>query len=201
VSAPARLLWIVDGGALDRGVVPDTLGRGVTWLQLRDPSVATQTWSSHLAAWSVVAPELHVVVNAGPDWAQAAGYGAHLKCSQENLGRELRARWPLLGRSVHDPAEARRALLDRPDYLIAGPIYPTSSKPGHPGIGIDGLKAIVATAGSCAVLAVGGVTPERVSAICCAGAFGVAVRSGIGNASDPAAAVREYLAVLPANAD
>ena len=81
----------------------------------------------------------------------------------------------LVGRSIHSVAEATDA--GPVDYLIAGTVFPTSSKPGgHPLIGMDGLRAIVAAA-SAPVLAIGGVTADRLDELVAAGAAGAA---GIG---------------------
>ena len=46
------------------------------------------------------------------------------------------------------------------------------------------------------LVAIGGITPDRVSEVLGAGAHGVAVRGGVWDAGDPSAAVRGYLEVL-----
>jgi thiamine-phosphate diphosphorylase len=193
-----RLLWIVDAGALAAGIVPAVLRAGVVWLQLRDQTVPPAVWRRHLEAWSVDAGGFDVVVNGGPAWARQARLGAHLKACQPTRSVHERAGWPQFGRSVHDEGEAALARDDRPDYLIAGPVFPTASKPGHPGLGLSGLSAIVERSAGTPVLAVGGVTPARVGAIGGAGAAGVAVLSGISAAADPAAAARAFLEALDA---
>lgn len=76
-----------------------------------------------------------------------------------------------IGASVHDRAELDRAR--RASWAIVSPIWPTASKPGHPGIGLDGLSTL-ARAASVPILALGGVTPERVPALVAAGAWGCA---------------------------
>jgi len=196
-AVPARLLWIVDRDALENGSVPRALDGGVSWLHLRDTGVQAATWRRHLRDWSSGSRPVHGVVNGAPPWAREDRLGAHLKTSQPVLGRTERAAWSLLGRSVHDAAEVCAALKDRPDYLVAGPVFPTTSKPGHPGVGLAGLVSICAAAATCPVLAIGGVGPADVPRILEVGAHGVAVRSGITDAADPAAAARAYLEVLP----
>ncbi len=163
------------------------------WVHVRDASVSPDEWRRVLGGTD--GPS--VVVNGAPAWAREAGWGAHLKTAQETLDPSVRVGWSLLGRSVHDPDETRSALLDEPDYLVAGPVYPTTSKPGHAGIGLDGLRRIVACAGGRPVLAIGGSAPERVRELLAAGAYGVSVRSGITAAPDPAASVRAFLDALP----
>ena len=192
-GVPARLLWIVDREAIENGAIPRAIGGGVRWVHLRDGTIEPRTWRQQLSA----PEEVRVVVNGGPPWALAAGWGAHLKAVQHALPRAQRDAWSLFGRSVHDAAETSMALRDRPDYLVAGPVFPTTSKPGHEGLGLEGLRRIVAAAKGCPVLAIGGIQPRHMAAIGGAGAHGLAVRSGITAAADPASAALDYLNALP----
>ena len=60
------------------------------------------------------------------------------------------------------------------DYLIAGTVWPTASKPdGHPLLGTGGLRQIVEVAGA-PVLAIGGIDASRLEAVASTGASGVA---------------------------
>jgi thiamine monophosphate synthase len=81
------------------------------------------------------------------------------------------------------------------DFFFVGTIY---SSPSHPGVAPAGLERIEEVRGMTPLplLAIGGVTPDRVGAVMEAGAFGIAVRGGIWDASDPGAAVGEYLSRL-----
>jgi thiamine-phosphate pyrophosphorylase len=98
---------------------------------------------------------------------------------------------------VHDEAEARRALGEAPSYVVVGPVFPTGSKPGHPGSGVDALARLVGLVAPVPVFAIGGLTADRVAATLRAGAHGIAVRSAILGAPDPARAARELAAALP----
>lgn len=200
-GVPARLLWIVDREAVENGSVPHALRGGVRWLYLRDPAFPARAWQRHLQAWDEGRRGVRAVVVGGPRWARRVGWGAHLKAAQAVLGRAERDAWSLLGRSVHDIEETRTALRDRPDYLVAGPVFPTRSKPGHPGIGLDGLARIVEVADGCLVFAVGGILVRHVAEIAAVGAYGVAIRSGITAVDDPATFTRDYLKALPVDAD
>ena len=78
----------------------------------------------------------------------------------------------LVGRSVHSASDAEAA--GPVDYLIAGTVWPTGSKPAdHPLLGLQGL-ARVASAAAVPVLAIGGIQPDRAADVACAGAAGVA---------------------------
>jgi thiamine-phosphate pyrophosphorylase len=125
-----------------------------------------------------------VVVNDRLDVALACGaHGVHLR-SDSIPAAAARAIAPvgwMIGRSVHGADEARRVAAGV-DYLVAGTVFASASKPdGQPLLGIDGLRAIVGAV-SVPVLAIGGVTRERVEPLARAGAGGIA---GIGLFGDP----------------
>ena len=103
-----------------------------------------------------------------------------------------------VGVSVHDGAGARAAAPDA-DYLVVGTVFATLSHPGRMGAGPELLSRVQA-ATSIPLLAIGGITPERVAEVVAAGAGGVAVVSGIWGAADPGAAVLGYLRNLPEGA-
>lgn len=97
-----------------------------------------------------------------------------------------------IGRSVHSLDEAREAMADGADYLVAGTIYATPSHPGQPGSGLESLVPLVAVGRP--VIAIGGVTPARAPAVHAAGAWGVAVIRAVWDAPDPVAAAEALLA-------
>jgi thiamine-phosphate pyrophosphorylase len=117
-----------------------------------------------------------IVVNDRLDVAIACGAdGVHLRGDSIAAAR-ARSMAPagfLIGRSVHRADEAVRAAPEV-DYLIAGTVFPTSSKPGLDHLlGLAGLASIV-RAVSVPVLAIGGVSMDRIASVAEAGAAGVA---------------------------
>src|SRR5262249_18639590 len=116
-----------------------------------------------------------VVVNDRLDVAIAAGAdGVHLRGDSFGWQPVRRLMGPsfVIGCSVHSVEAAR--LASGADYLIAGTVRPTSSKPvGQPLLGVDGLSRIVA-ATRVPVLAIGGVTARRGREVAAAGGAGVA---------------------------
>lgn len=101
--------------------------------------------------------------------------------------RRLGPSW-LVGRSVHALADARAARAAGADYLLAGPVFRTATHPGATPLGLGGLGAIVAA--GLPVIAIGGVTLERIPALRAAGAWGAAAIRALWDASDPADAAR-----------
>src|SRR5947207_10898560 len=119
-----------------------------------------------------------VVVNDRTDVALACDAdGVHLRHDsvRADAVRTIAPAGFLVGRSVHGLAEAAGA--GPVDYLIAGTVFPSRSKPAAlPMLGLDGLAAVV-QAVAVPVLAIGGITPERLDEVAAPGAAGGA---GIG---------------------
>jgi thiamine-phosphate pyrophosphorylase len=127
------------------------------------------------------------LINGDPQTARVLGVGLHLRerdmspaTARAELGPDV-----LIGKSVHTAEGA--TLAAGADYILAGHVYPSASKPGRPPLGVAGFAAIAAAA-PCPVLAIGGVTSERVQEVVQAGAHGVAVIGAIAEADDPKAA-------------
>jgi thiamine-phosphate pyrophosphorylase len=136
-----------------------------------------------------------VVVNDRVDVAVACGAdGVHLRGDSMPAVR-VRRMTPdgfLIGRSVHSAEEASAAAAGA-DYLVAGTVFPTPSKPGHAAVlGLPGLSAI-AHAVSLPVLAIGGMSVERSSEVAGAGARGL---SAIGLFADPDRPIKEVVRLL-----
>jgi thiamine-phosphate diphosphorylase len=138
-------------------------------------------------------PEAAVFVSGRPDIAAAAGaHGVQLGSSDltpADARRVLPGRW--IGRSVHSIEEASAAVNEGADFLVVGSIYPTTSHPERQASG----PRLVSGAASFGrpVIAIGGVTPERVREVKAAGAYGVAAIRALWRATDPAAAALAML--------
>lgn len=100
-----------------------------------------------------------------------------------------------VGCSVHSVKEAVNKEKDGADFLLYGHVFSTSSKKGIPPKGIGELEKIV-NATKIPVIAIGGVTSERIPAVIHSGASGVAVLSGILLANNPLDAVKQYRSKL-----
>ena len=129
-----------------------------------------------------------LIVNGPLNVALAVGAdGVHLP-EDAALVRRPRQGF-LMGRSVHSLEAARRAEAEGLDYLVAGPVYGTRSHPGAGPAG-PGLIEEITWAVEVPVLAIGGVTAERVGEVLEAGAAGVAAISAVLGAPEPRAAAR-----------
>lgn len=138
------------------------------------------------------------IVNDRVDLALAVeADGAHV--GQDDLpAREARRLLPppmILGVSTHDPDQARRARDDGADYVAVGSMFPTGSKIGFELVGPELVRRVRADI-PVPLVAIGGITRDNLSPVIEAGADAVAVISAIGNARDPAAAVRGFLETI-----
>ena len=115
--------------------------------------------------------------------------------AQADLGALRRARIRI-GISTHDHAELERALAAQPDYVTLGPIYPTLLKvmPWQPQ-GLERIGEWKRRIGPIPLVAIGGLTLERLAGVFAAGADVAAVVTDIVRNRDPEARAREWLAV------
>lgn len=105
-----------------------------------------------------------------------------------------------IGRSVHAPEEAVAAILMGVDHLVVGTLFETPSHDGRE-IGGPALVAAVRQAIGEApplppLLAIGGLTPERVEDAVRAGADGVVAIRAVWDVDPPARGVEQFLAAL-----
>jgi thiamine-phosphate pyrophosphorylase len=114
---------------------------------------------------------------------------------------ELRRARVRLGVSTHDSRELERALALAPDYIALGPIYQTLLKvmPWSPQ-GLERITEWKRHIGSIPLVAIGGLTLERLAAVFAAGADVAAVVTDIVRHPDPESRTRQWLAAAPAAA-
>jgi thiamine-phosphate pyrophosphorylase len=141
-------------------------------------------------------PPIRLFVNDRLDIALAVGAaGVQLRADSLPVAaaRRLRSDW-WIGRSVHSLNEARAAHAEGADYLVVGPMYETSTHPGSTPLAMDTLRAVARL--GLPVIAIGGVTADRVAELRRAGAYGVAAIRALWDAPNPGDAAREMLAGL-----
>ncbi len=145
-----------------------------TIVQLRMPGGTTRELERE-ATRLVGSSPVPVVISARCDVALATG-AAGVNLPERDIGTEHARgliRHGLIGRSVHSLESALRAQVEGADYVIFGPVWRSAS---HPGVEAAGVSALgrVARALRIPVLAIGGVTEERVAECHAAGAAGYA---------------------------
>ena len=164
---------------------------GVDLIQVRERDLEAGALAALVTDLLTATRDTHtrIVVNDRLDVALACGAaGVHLRGDSipVDAARRLATTGFLIGRSVHGVDEAVAAA--GADYLIAGTVFASASKPAEARLlGIDGLRAI-ARASSVPVLAIGGINAPSFDAVAAAGAAGLAA-IGLFMASHPDAEV------------
>lgn len=112
-----------------------------------------------------------------------------------NAVRKIAGDRLLIGVSTHGIDEAVSADADGADFITLGPVFETPSKTkyGLP-LGTETLKEVCKRA-SIPVFAIGGVKTHNVLDVMTAGAYGVALISGIFSATDIKEATKEYMRI------
>ena len=108
--------------------------------------------------------------------------------------RAVLDRWGggLVGATATTAESARAAEADGADYVGFGPVFPTRSKANPASVkGLAGLERACAAVGV-PVVAIAGVTPDRVGPCLDAGAWGVAVMTAVTTAPDVEAATAQF---------
>jgi thiamine-phosphate pyrophosphorylase len=100
-----------------------------------------------------------------------------------------------IGVSTHDERELERALAIEPDYVALGPIYPTLLKQmPWPPQGLERLAEWKRCVAPKPLVAIGGLTLERLAGVFAAGADSAAVVTDIVRHREPESRLRAWLA-------
>ena len=127
----------------------------------------------------------------------AAADGAHVGADDLPVAAARTVLGPaaVLGATCRTATDGQAAVAAGATYLGVGPAFATSTKGGLPDpIGPDGIEAVARAVPGTPVIAIGGVTPQRVLPLRKAGAHGVAVVGAL--ARDPERATNEFFAAL-----
>jgi thiamine-phosphate pyrophosphorylase len=192
--------WQVPGRDLV-DVVRDCLGAGLTAVQVREKDLGAADLAAlcrrlreptrEHGALLIVNDRADVALAVGADGVQRTHTSLPVADLRALADKRLR-----IGASVHSLEDARAAAADGADWIVFGPVYDTPSKRrfGAP----QGLAALARVAESVGVpvIAIGGITPERVGEVRRAGAAGVAVITALLRAASPAEATRRFLDAL-----
>jgi thiamine-phosphate pyrophosphorylase len=191
------------------GVLGPPGGAGVDCVQLREKGLEWRDESAALRRM-LAAGRRHGALVSGNDRADLAGVvGVDvLHVGQDDIppttARRLLGPDVVLGQSTHDPEQLAAAIADPDvDYLCVGPIWPTPTKAGRPGVGLDLVAAAALAAppfapGAKPWFAIGGIDEERLGDVLATGARRVVVVRAITGAAYPAAAAARLAARLRA---
>ena len=155
------------------------IAAGVEWIQIREKDLPARDLSGLLRrALALPRPAgTKILLNTRVDVALASGAaGAHLPAGSmaPRIWRSIAPPGFLIGVSCHTVEEVRQGETDGADYAIFGPVFEPLSKTSD--LAPRGLAALAEAvrAANIPVLALGGITRDRVPACLETGAAGVA---------------------------
>jgi len=192
----ARVYPIVDSAAWIERLAP--LGVRLVQLRIKERGHDEVRAEVRAARRACAAAGVQLIVN---DYWEIA---LDEDCDFVHLGQDdladadlaaLRRAGVRIGISTHDHEELARALAAGPDYVALGPIYPTLLKvmPWQPQ-GLERIGEWKRRIGAIPLVAIGGLTVERLGGVFAAGADIAAVVTDIVRNDDPEARTREWLA-------
>jgi thiamine-phosphate pyrophosphorylase len=192
-------LYVVSDARRERGDLAEfldsILGAGVDVVQIREKEAE----AGEVIRWGMVfkeAAEAHgalFIVNDRPDVALALDAdGVHL--GQDDLPVEVARRIlgpdAVIGLSTHSPEQFDAASPDS-DYLCAGPVWETPTKPGRPAAGLDLIRHAAKSGEERPWFAIGGIDQQNLPEILDAGATRIVVVRAVTEAVSPGDASRE----------
>jgi len=165
------------------------LAVGVRAVQLREKAMPDRELLASAEGIVPLAREAGAAffVNDRVDVARIAGAGVGVHLGEEDLpaavARRVLGPEALIGVSTHDAEAARRAFADpAADYVAFGPVFESATKTVRSARGLEGLSRARAAAGaipSKPLVAIGGVTVDRLDAVWDAGADSAAMIGGL----------------------
>jgi thiamine-phosphate pyrophosphorylase len=195
----ASRLYVVSDARRERGDLAEfldsILGAGVDVVQIREKEAE----AGDVIGWGMVfkeAAEAHgalFIVNDRPDVALALDAdGVHL--GQDDLPVEVARRIlgpdALIGLSSQSP-EQFDAASPEADYLCAGPVWETPTKPGRPAAGLDLIRHAAKSGEDRPWFAIGGIDQENLPEVLDAGAERIVVVRAVTEAASPSDSSRE----------
>ncbi len=179
------------------GITAQVLAGGVKLIQLRDKSSAKKEIVAMALAIKKLCAESGalLIINDHLDMALACDAdGLHL--GQQDLpvqiARTLLPVGKLIGCSVANVEEAKKAKEDGADYLGYGAVYATPTKPECPVMGLKGL-AEIKEAVDLPLVAIGGINMKNIGEVFAGGADAAAVISAVVLAESPRQAAGDMI--------
>jgi thiamine-phosphate pyrophosphorylase len=205
-SLSGRRLYLCTPDRPDLGpFVARCISGGVDVVQLREKHLEARPLLQRAAVVREVCADLGVpfILNDRPDLALEAGAdGVHV--GQDDVppavARRILGLDAVIGLSTHSPEDLAGSLSEPVDYVSAGPVTPTPTKPGRPGVGLGYISHAVTHAGR-PVWVTGGASPATVRSIVGAGGRHVVVVRWLTDATDPEMAARQLREALDSAID
>lgn len=175
---------------------------GLRWVSLREKDLDAHARAELARELVILGRRFGATVTVHADLRavqEAGAAGIHLPSwGNADHAREMLGPTALIGMSAHDLEQVKWACEHKVDYVTLSPVFRSISKPGHCSPECLSHLTEMASTVSTPILALGGITPDRVDTCIATGARGVAVVGAIVTAPDPASVTREFLCALSA---
>jgi thiamine-phosphate pyrophosphorylase len=194
-----RLYLVCD--ALPRAFLDAALRGGVDMIQLRAKEAGADEVIAAAGGFRAAADAAGAlfILNDRPDLVGACSAdGVHVGQDDTSPADARAAVGPdrIIGRSTHAPPQADAAEGDPDvDYVVAGPVHATPTKPGRPATGLEYVAYAARTVHK-PWFAIGGLHAGNVHEAIDHGARRIVVVRAITEAADPEAAARELRTAL-----
>ena len=205
-----RLYAIIDAGMFAKEkdaalaiarFAEELIAGGAILIQYRNksgngPQMLSQARELRRATMGATGVGAALIMNDRADLCLAAGFeGVHV--GQDDLSptgaRAVVGNERLVGVSTHDPEQLAAADASDADYVAIGPVFPTSTKERpDPVVGLEGVRRARAATRK-PLVAIGGITLERMPEVLAAGADSVAVISDIFKFPDFGSRAKQFL--------
>ena len=204
VAAPLRRrlrearLHVLITESLCRGpwltVCEQAVAGGADVIQLREKTLSDRELLERARRLRELTGRMGVLfmVNDRPDIArlcEADGVHVGQDDMDVSLARRIVGPRGLVGKSTHSVEQARRAIAESPDYVAAGPMFASSTKPD---VEVQGprLLAAVAAMTDLPVVAIGGIDSTNAATLAASRPFQAAVCHSVIGSPEPAVAAR-----------
>ena len=194
---PFPVVVLADHGLLGARLIDvavQVVAAGLPWVCLRAKGADTPSRTAWARELLRRCPGVFLSVHGDPEACAAVGApGLHLPSGWPDVAG-VRRSLPgvLLGASCHSRRELETAARAGADYAFLSPVFPPRSKPLRgEALGPDRFRGMVQGL-PLPVLALGGVTPERLQEVAAAGAAGAAVLGSLLGAPEPGPRARAY---------
>jgi thiamine-phosphate pyrophosphorylase len=208
LNLPKPILYLITRGETTETTTPDSeafqnileqasaaVTAGIPLIQIREKQLTSRVLSELTSDVVAIArgSSTRVLVNDRADIAASAGAaGVHLttRSLSADVIRKTFGEKFLVGVSTHSLAEVQSAWRQGANFAVLGPIFPSPAKEKYgPPLGLDQLKDAARELAPFPLIALGGISLERVNECLLAGASGVAGITLFGRPKDLAMAV------------
>ncbi|MBT32493.1 MAG: thiamine phosphate synthase [Thalassobius sp.] len=182
-------------------VIEQAVKGGVTMVQLREKKASNRDFIERAFALKALLQPLKIplIINDKLEVARVVDAdGIHV--GQDDLptdiAREVLGENKIIGLSVENLEQAKKANNLPIDYIGLSPVFSTNTKDDIASpLGLDGVKELMKISKFPSV-AIGGIKPENARSVLTAGANGLAVVSYIMGAEEPATAASEFTTII-----